>query len=416
MHAILKKRLEIRNLIANRLLVTLWGALLLAILFSLQPFFTLIFCLILGSFIKSENQTHIYVLAFLVSLYLGLVNITKTPESDLLNYIQAFHDSQLLGLSDFLVIHSREPLYYISVFILGNSGFISETGFVFMSTFFPYYIFLSAIIKLSASVCLRNRSIIIIMISLAFFPQLFSLSAHLMRQFLAAAIMVYVLSEFIIFGEKKYLVGIVAFLNHFSVGVFFLLQALASFVPRARLSTSLNVAGYLLTLLVSFNLLLLIAKYLTELPLVGMIFVRLIDPSGSDHGPFNILQFIFASVVIGMSIFNMSGRYKILRTSNAGLVHLVIIVFSLLVLISTLESSLSLMSLRFSIFLYFIMGLVAPFTLIKIDKMVRVDMILLGLVPVIIYAFFYKTYFGVFNYADPIELLAFSIFELWNYR
>ena len=234
MHAILKKRLEIRNLIANRLLVTLWGALLLAILFSLQPFFTLIFCLILGSFIKSENQTHIYVLAFLVSLYLGLVNITKTPESDLLNYIQAFHDSQLLGLSDFLVIHSREPLYYISVFILGNSGFISETGFVFMSTFFPYYIFLSAIIKLSASVCLRNRSIIIIMISLAFFPQLFSLSAHLMRQFLAAAIMVYVLSEFIIFGEKKYLVGIVAFLNHFSVGVFFFITSSSVFCAAGK--------------------------------------------------------------------------------------------------------------------------------------------------------------------------------------
>ena len=134
--------------------------------------------------LRVNSTTHLYAVVVFVAAYLGLVNLTTAPESDLANYIQAPKDAEDLDIGAFLLFYSREPLYYFLLYYLGNIPLFDQRHYIFLSTFVPYAIFGCSIIKVSLKLRLDHSLILGLVLCLLFFPQLFNISAHLMRQFL----------------------------------------------------------------------------------------------------------------------------------------------------------------------------------------------------------------------------------------
>ena len=137
-----KKKVLPDNRFATISLVNLLTGVFLFICFLVQPFFTLMFSVIIVLFLNTKSSFHVYVIAILGALYLGLVNLTKIPESDLIYYLDAFNQAKILSLTEYFIVHTREPLYSALVYIMSNISFLNDRHFLIASTFIPYVIFL----------------------------------------------------------------------------------------------------------------------------------------------------------------------------------------------------------------------------------------------------------------------------------
>ena len=397
-------------------LIDVFSFSILFIIFCIQPFFTFIFFVIFNLFITPKKQTNLYFIAFFGALYISLINLTKIPESDLLYYLQALNDASNLDIGEYLIINAREPLFYLILYLIGNINWLGASHFILLSSFFPYMIFLSAVIKLCYKIKLSNRIIIAFLIFLLFFPQLFNISAHLLRQFIACSIMVYFLSLYIVNNKRSIFLGVVAFFNHFSVILVFFLNEVISLSRSKYLSSSLLLISTTLMLLIFFSAAYFFAQYLTEIPMIGIIFQRLIDPTELvEHAAFSLFQLAFAFMISCLSIFNILRSNLISRNSNAWVLHILTILVSLMVLVASFIPGFNEVALRFSMFLYFLMGLILPFTFHELNKIFNVEVCLIALIPIIISSLFYKTQFGVWTYAELVELLVMSFYGFWNY-
>jgi hypothetical protein len=351
---------------------------------------------------------------FLGSLYLGLVNITKIPESDLIQYLAAFNNAKILSLGVFLALYSREPLYYLVVYIMGNIDFLDSNYFILASTFIQYFVYLVAVLKLCLYINLSHRTIVAFIVILLFFPSLFSISAHLMRQFMASSICIYVLVQMLIFKKINFLLAICSFLNHFFVSLFFFLIASLKFAYSKKISKALVLISSSFTLALFTVALYSSAQYFVNVPYLGAIFSRIINPEGFiEFEPFNPSQMAFSLFILGCSLLNLNSMLHSYKTAYFEVIHWAVISFCVIVILSSFISSFSEVTLRFSLFLYFIVGLVFPYTLFIINSRIDTQPFLIILMVVVMISFMNKTQFGAWEYADIIVLLNYPSFELW---
>ena len=70
-------------------------------LFVIQPFFLFFFVFLYGLYVKGITRKFLYFFVFLGSFFLSMINISKLPESDLLNYIEAFETAKDITLNEF---------------------------------------------------------------------------------------------------------------------------------------------------------------------------------------------------------------------------------------------------------------------------------------------------------------------------
>lgn len=395
-----------------------WGDFFIGItfllLFLLQPFFTLLFCVIFSLFMRTKNPFHVYMVVFLGSLYLGLVNITKTPESDLIQYLAAFDDAKIMNLGSFFILYSREPLYYLAVYVMGSIDFLDGRHFILASTFIQYFVYLVAVLKLCLHINLSHRSTVAFIVMLLFFPSLFSISAHLMRQFIASSICIYVVVQMLIFEKTNILLAFVSFLNHFFVGLFFFLIVSLKIAHSKRISKALVLISSSLTLALVGVALYSVSRYLVDMPYVGAIFSRIINPVGFiEFAPFNLSQTVFSLFILGCSLFNLNSKWSSCKTANFEIIHWATVFFCGIVILSSFISSFSEVTLRFSLFLYFAVGFVFPYTLFRINRRIDTQPFLIILMVLVIISFMNKIQFGAWEYADIVELLSYSFFGFW---
>ncbi len=386
-----------------------------AYVFLFQPFFSIMLCILLAFFIKEKSAMHLYVIVILVAAYLGLVNLTKLPESDLAVYIQSLRDAKDLELGSFLLLYSREPLYYVGMYYLGNIPQVDYRHYIFLSTFIAYLIFALSVIRISLKLQLSHPLILGVVVCLLFFPQLFNLSAHLMRQFLASSILMLFLSFIYTSGQKRWLLAVIAFFIHYStVAIILSLQVR----NLSRLSSSLFFIAYLILLPTAFAGLVIVSFYLVELPIVGIIFSRLSDAgdNGATHEAFGLVHFVFSSVILIMVLFNLSGKRALRRGTSGWTINLMSLIIAIAVLLTSLRDDFSLITLRFFFFLYFLIGMILPFSLKKLGNTRILHCLTYPIVVMTIVLFLYNTQTGAWSYASVLELVAMPSWGFWNYR
>lgn len=108
----------------------------------------------------------------------------------------------------------KEPVFFIFTYLMYYLTNGNVAIYLIISTVLAYTFFFTAIYKFFM-IYTNNNSIIVFAILLAaFFPQLFSLSAHLNRQFIAASILLYALVMKLFYNKNIWLFQLIAILTH----------------------------------------------------------------------------------------------------------------------------------------------------------------------------------------------------------
>lgn len=387
--------------------------LLFLLLFFVQPFLALSL-LVVVSLIEGEKSPGIvYIIAFFGACYLGLVNITKFPDSDFAKYLEWYASAQDFSLPAFLAIFSREPVYWIYLHTIANLPFASEQLFVFASTVVSYLIFIFAVIRVSLSLRLSIRVVTCIAVALMFFAPLFSLSAHLMRQFIAASLVILFFSESLLLGRRYWWMLIVAILVHYSAILFLPLALMKKF---DRVSSGIGVFLYLSALPILYFLSKGAASLFTDMPVVGFVFNRVAAEGGAELEHLSYVSIFFAVATITLSISNLMASWRMGSTalSNHGWrINVTVIILGVIVLVSNLLEGTTEIATRFYFYMYFLLGLVLP---MFVATHRRLAMLIFPLLALLIPYFFYNSQFGAWKYASLIELISMPAWELWGYR
>lgn len=208
-----------------------------SILYFVLPVIAIAF-FFLFLFYQSKNRIdnrYLILLFVMLAFYMGLVNVTKFPESDQIQYMNAYqlvpHQSIWQSLTNIYGERTTTggTTKEMGYGLLNIIGYITSLGsyplFIIEFTFLIYWLYFMAIKRFFEAVfpsycvsCILAASMI-----LCFFSQFFNLTIHLQRQEIATAVMIYAIVDYAIsekYHFKQFLVALFAVTLHTSVGLF----------------------------------------------------------------------------------------------------------------------------------------------------------------------------------------------------
>lgn len=384
-------------------------ALIVGFGFFVQPFLTFL-VILFSAFLSRDRTLRGMPLVLIVgALYLSLVNVTKLPESDLVNYLAVFNSARQLDLASYLIINYREPLYYLSLYGFANLPSVDGRLYVFLSTFFPYVLWGLAVLRLGGALNLERRAMLSLLTFLLFFAQIFSLSAHLCRQFLASSLVMLFLVEHAISGRRLWGVGFLGAMMHYSALPFLLLCFVR---PIRRVSAGVSMLIHAFALLVFYALVVKISPLFLNVPLIGIVFNRLSNGQGAQLESLDLMALIMAASMLLMSVLDLIRSGVVGSDVRRWNILLCIVVVSVTVVLASVQSTLSEIALRYFFYLYFLMGLALVFWM-KGWLFIRLGMY--GVALLSIPMFFYKVSHGAWTYASVHSLLFDPLWSLWVY-
>lgn len=358
----------------------------------------------------TTERHNLSLVLLLGALYLALVNVTKLPESDLAVYLDAFADAQHMDLPAYLLLNTREPLYYISLHFLANLPGMDGRIFVFLSTVVPYLVFGTAVLRLGMALKLNSRALLSLLIFLLFFAQLFSLSAHLFRQFLASSLVMLFLADQAITGRKRWGLGLLSIMVHYS-SIPLLLLSLVK--PLKRYSGLVSIFFQAIFLIAIYILAVQVAPFLSGLPVLGIIFERLANSEGAALNALNLPALGTATLFLALSLFSLIRTTDKTLAAQDWSVLLCTITICVIVLLSSTQATLTEIATRYFFYLYFLIGLVLLFLMARVPqcRLVVHTLALLSLP-----SFFYKLAYGEWTFAPLGSLLFGPTWMLWSYQ
>lgn len=335
------------------------------LLFILNPFFAAVLCCIAYSNKLVLSNINKIMLCVIPPLFLGFLNSTKIPDNDMVWYLNLYSDAGNYSLFEYLfwigefqhVEGIKEPVYsvftYISYYLLGGS----EKLFVVFHSFLCYSIINYSLIRLGEKIgC--EAFIIISAISYAdFCPYIFTISAHLFRQVLANAILIFILVDIIIKDKifaKHYLLMFLMILTHSTSTFFLIIMAIKFFQKPFNRSTSLIYIVFILTLL----FLQFISSYLVPLASalgnVGNVINRVNDPGDEEMEGLSIFK-VFVSITI--TIVCLYSIYSTKMKENGKLVLLSnITLFLCILFIGNLHNNV--VAIRYNFYIWYFSSII----------------------------------------------------------
>ncbi len=377
--------------------------LILIILFSLNPFFGVFALVNLLFIIKYKNDKFYNLLIIFLSILLSLINITKVPESDLLNHGLRYLQSGDFNFPAYLIHQRKEPIYYIFDYILYHLSNGSLNAWVISFTFFSYFFIFKSILLFFRKIKASRIQIILGLMIAAFFPLIFSLSAHLIRQFIASSIFIYFAVNKIFYNKNKWWLIIIGVFTHSSSALMFPLVYL-SFLGDFKNKKALNIS--LLIILTSYQF---IASILYEIldgkyPMLSYILKRASGDTTYDLGEFPIINIII--ILIMMVITVLYNSFYVNSSEKKSVRHFFAISWflSIFILFNTHQSELS---LRMFYYLIFFLPFIIPL-MFKKENVINTFFVYVMCIGLSFY-FLYKLVYGTWTYAPLLELLSNSI-------
>lgn len=188
---------------------------------------------------KGSNEQLYYGLYAFLALYLGLINSTKIPVSDLLNHKDFFYLAGSMRFKEYIIMVNKEIVFfgstYLLYYILGGSFKL----YVITFTFIGYFIAFISLHKYWIYDDKRPSMVLFPVLLLFLYPNTFFYSAHLVRQTIAGFLFIYFLSEKATNNKNKWLYLILAIFIHTSVIFMFIL----CLIPNLNKKLNLNNIG-----------------------------------------------------------------------------------------------------------------------------------------------------------------------------
>lgn len=384
----------------KNLLITLLNV----VLYLINPFIATITSLLFSIIIKSRYSIKILIIN--ISLFFGLLNATKFIEGDLFAYHNYFINGPQKSLIDFLSQFQADYLYYFVTYIAYFILFHSWELFIILITFFSYlFIFKSAEIILSRAKGIKTIDIILGLLIVAMFYPLFSFSAHLVRNFIAAAIILYFVTNYFFKNKNLWYFLPITISIHASATMFII----SYFVPKKMSFKNI------MRMLFFIMLFLLAIFILLELLGYGIfenlyVYSRIVNYSGfktllSFQDTINILL-----VTIFIIFFSRINKINILTTELSRYLLFLIIILS----IGYALSSNPVIEGRILFYNYFL-GIPLFLTVfIRRGMFFRiVNMIILCIFTVF---FIQNLLYGTWIYIDGSEIITGNIFDYFNVK
>jgi hypothetical protein len=380
----------------------------------LPPFLAICIIFIALSLGRKLNWVWLRAYYILTALFLAAINSTKKYESDLLEYYERYQQVSSTQLFEYVGLGFggavREPLFkyitYGGYFVTGGNFAV----FLFLFSLALYLLQFHSIQKFCKNSKISPEVAFFSISVLAFLPQYFSLSAHILRQMLATALILYFLVSFRQFGIfGRSLLMISAILIHSSTIIFLP----AAFLLRNRF-------GYIGVIILGLEVLLLIKSqglsYLSvalgDNYIAGRIsnsdsFIEVQDGAGLPAGLLYLVYLMLILSAYGVYIRRMSGDHLILLNA---------ITLVSVIVIST--SNITLLQYRYFFMIYsFIPFFLAVFIPVFIPKRLNALIPLFVITMFVNFLFFLPSSHWQYNNLEltvagnPIMVLFFGRFE-----
>lgn len=375
-------------------------ALLLVLLF-LSP----ILCGSLSLFIISvkykSNFNSIIGYVFL-GLCLGCINALKIPENDLLNYMQFFTNAGRYDFFNYLKIEDKEYLFFSLNFLsyyLFNGNF--QIYLVFF-TAFCYFLLFYSIRILDKHLQLGKESYFLAIVVLVLFPNIFAISAHLMRQFLASSLLMIFFVKNIFEDNKKNILFLISACLIHSSALFFIIFLIPFFNVR------INYTRLLIFLIFSLSFGLILGNFaylLSGIPVLGYGIIRFMD----NENIYEADKLSFLSILLqGITVFLIYFGIKKYKLNNITRLHklLYIVLFLIIFILSNYQNTQ--IAARFNFYIYFLFPISIYFlySILNIKEIKSKIFFNFSLIGLFLFWFIYKLNYGTWKY-EHIEKLFF---------
>lgn len=387
---------------------------LASVVFILNPFLGIIF-LLTYLYLNTHNEKLYFCLYIFISLYVGLINTTKLPVSDLANYKDYFDSAGRLSFSEYLALFDHEIFFYAITYTLNIVLLGSFKLYIIFITFIQYYLCFISIHKFFKD---DGKRITLFAVSiLALNASSFSVSIHLLRQMTALSLFVYFFIEKLVNNKTKWWLLIFASLIHSSSLLLFLL----SFLPFLKKKTSwksilkLTAIVYLLFLFGA-----LVVNYIGNL-LVGISWLsypfRAFDSMANQEGSWydgssvTSIRISYSYYIIIPAIIACLGTKKSPHYSSL-LKYLFIYV---LILESFVMANLTFMQMRMAFYIYLFSCFAIPLMVLKFkNKLNSNNLFTIQLIILLLFIFkFTKAYIfisaGGKNMASLTDILTYPV-------
>ena len=207
---------------------TLFALLAFSVLFFLNPLLAIICSTVFIFKHKGQSEALQYWLYAFIAIYLGLINTTKVPESDLLSYKEYFDDASYMSLSAYMDLFQQEQVFYFLTFVLNKVFFGNFKLYLILTTFISFFLVFVSIHKFWRT---ENKNVILFSILIfAFWFDFFFGTGFLIRQILAESIFIYFFIEKIVNHKIKWFLIPIAFFIHSSSLLLFVI----CFIPKLK--------------------------------------------------------------------------------------------------------------------------------------------------------------------------------------
>lgn len=379
------------------------------LLFFISPFFTVVLTSIFVVSVIKEREAFFKAFFFILALYLGFINATKVPESDLINYHNYFYDVKKYNFIEYTFLLGKEPVFFAINYILYYLLKGNVILYMVIITFVPYYIFFRAINLYFKRIRSSSHVILTAVFLVAFFPQLFSLSAHLIRQFFASAFLFYAIIQKNFYNKNKWLYIIIAVTVH-STTLFFVPLLFLKVIKKKLLYKELFSILFIVAIIA------LIFPFLTDfiIRILGnnaltYAFVRIDSSEIKELTALPLLSYLLIFVLMTI-VFKKQYLTKNISISKKNESHHFYNIFMILTFFVLINLNNSEISVRYFFFIYFFFPFLFPLIFNNGGNENASARTVLSLA--FMFYFFYNLHSGPWQYASVSKLIFGNFFSI----
>lgn len=171
--------------------------------------------------VRDSKKGDLVLFGLLCCIFVSLVNMTKVPESDLMNYVYLYQSADNYSLYSYLYQGTydksgamKEPLYSTLVWVLNRIYQGEVKPFLFTISMIEYVLSVLAVLYFGQKLKMRQYVILAGIVLMCFLPYIFTHTMHLIRQTIANAILCYVMVKHIFYKKREWVAMVIMALMH----------------------------------------------------------------------------------------------------------------------------------------------------------------------------------------------------------
>lgn len=143
-HKMLAYRAKSGGRLGHKVYARSWISYILFIdaLFIIAPLPSILLQVVMMIYVRSRHKLLYYNFIVTISIFLGLINTTKVPQSDMINYLAWFEMARWLDFREYIFMLGKEPIYHAFVYLIHYVFGGSKNWFIISVTSLGYILIL----------------------------------------------------------------------------------------------------------------------------------------------------------------------------------------------------------------------------------------------------------------------------------